>query len=124
MRRVLLAIALALVVAACASASSGSSGGSSGVYGRVLKGGPCPVSLEVQRCRDHAVKATIAVMKGRTRAATVKSASDGHFRRALAPGTYRLVPSPRGDSFAPPVKVVVASGKFVRVTIRYHATNR
>ena len=121
----LLAVALAAVAYAYASSGSGSGTPASGLFGRATLGGPCPVSLEVQTsCREHPVRASIRVMRGSGRVATVRSGRAGRFRVSLAPGKYRLVPQPVGSSHAAPLKVQVPDGSFVRVDVRYRATNR
>jgi hypothetical protein len=124
----LLAVALAAVAYAYASSGSGSGSSGSGIFGSALLGGPCPVSLELQTsCRNHPVRATIAVMRGGSRpkrVATLRSGGAGRFRIALAPGKYRLVPRPVGSAYAAPRDVRVPDGSFVQVNVRYRASNR
>jgi hypothetical protein len=117
---------LGVALAAVAYASSGSSGPSSGIYGRVLLGPPCPVSLERQLCQERPLEATIAVLRAASGKpmATVRSARDGRFRKALRPGTYRLVPRPTGSADAAARTVRVPADRFVRVTVRYRSTDR
>ena len=124
----LVAVALAAVAYAYASSGGGPGATSSGIFGRAVLGGPCPVSLEVQMaCREQPIRATIVVMRGRApakRVATLHSDRGGRFRAALAPGKYRLVPRPAGSAYAPPRDVRVPNGSFVRVNVRYRASNR
>ena len=130
MKRLLAAagiLAVALAAVAYAFASSGSKS-SSGVFGRAVVGGPCPVSLEVQlRCSERPIRATIAVMERGSspkRVATLHSNRAGRFRGALAAGKYRLVPHPFGSAHAAPINVEVPADQFVRVNVRYRASNR
>jgi hypothetical protein len=80
----------------------------------------------VQLCRDHPLKATIAVLRGAAgkRIAIVRSGADGHFRKALAPGTYRLVPAPTAGARAAALTVRVPADHFLRLTVRYRSADR
>jgi hypothetical protein len=121
----LLAVALAAVAYAYASSGSGSGSPASGVFGRTMLGGPCPVSLEIPvSCSEHPVRATIRVIRGSKRVATVRAGRAGRFRTGLAPGKYHLVPQPVGSAHAAPLNVQVPAGSYVRVNVRYRATNR
>ena len=128
MRRAFVAAAVvaaaALAVAVYASSGSGSS--SSGIYGRVLLGPPCPVSLEVPRCHVRPLRATVAVMQRQsgTRVATLRSGKDGRFRHALSPGSYRLEPRPASGAYAPALTVRVPVDQFVQLTVRYRTRKR
>ena len=114
--------AAALAVAVHASPASSSSG----IYGRVVLGPPCPVSLEVPRCPVKPLSAKVAVMRrgSNTRVATLHSGKNGRFRRALPPGSYRLEPRPTGSAYAAALSVRVPAGSFVQVTVRYHMRKR
>ena len=110
-------------VAAPAGAGPSGSGSAAGIFGRVLLGPPCPVSLEVQTCREHPLRARIAVIRtasGR-RVATLQSDENGRFRRALPPGRYRLTPQRVGSAKGTPITVRVHPDRYTRVTIRYRA---
>jgi hypothetical protein len=113
-------------VAAYAATESGSGSNGSGIYGRVLLGPPCPIALERPTCSDRPLRASFTVSRasGGKRVATVRSGREGRFRKALQPGSYRLDPRPTGSAVGTPVKVRVRAGQYVRVTVRYHSTNR
>lgn len=116
---------MSVALAAVAYAASGSSGASSGIYGRVLLGPPCPVSLERQLCQERPLEATIAVRAPSGKPiAIVRSGRDGRFRKALPPGTYRLEPRRTGSADAAARTVRVRADGFVRVSVRYHSTDR
>lgn len=54
--------------------------------------------------------------------ADVHADGGGHFRIALAPGTYELVPvspHPGTPPFGKPQTVTVVSGQYLQVTIEY-----
>ena len=126
MRRLVAAVPVVAVASAAAAYGFATSGSpASGVFGRAMLGGPCPVSLEIQvSCSEHPVRATIRVMRGSKRVATVRSGRAGRFRTGLAAGKYRLVPQPVGSAHAAPLSVQVPAGSFTRVNVRYRATNR
>jgi hypothetical protein len=119
-------IAASGAVAAYAATESGNGSSESGVYGRVLLGPPCPVALERPTCADRPLRASFAVIRSRDgkRTASVRSGKDGRFRKALEPGAYRLDPRPTGSAVGTPVKVRVPADRYVRVTVRYHPSNR
>ena len=119
-------VAASGAVAAYAATESGGGSSGSGIYGRVLLGPPCPIALERPTCSDRPLRASFAVVRtpAGKRVATVRAGRDGRFRKALDPGTYRLNPRPMGGAFGTPVKVRVPSGRYVQITVRYHASNR
>lgn len=123
-RRIVLATGIAGVgaaLAAYAGAFPGGSGSASGVYGRVVLGPPCPVSLEAPTCKERPLRAEIAVVRvasGR-RVATLRSGDDGRFRRALAPGSYRLEPQPVGRASGARKTIRVHALRYTQVTLRY-----
>jgi hypothetical protein len=123
-RRLLLATGIAGVGAAAAAyagAFPGGSGPASGIYGRVLLGPPCPVSLEAPNCKERPLRAKIVVVRlasGR-RVATLRSGDDGRFRCAFAPGSYRLEPQPVGGASGARKTIRVHALRYTQVTLRY-----
>jgi hypothetical protein len=125
MRRASVLAGLALTVTACGAASA--SAPHSGIAGRVVAGPTCPVQRipPDPACAPRPLAATLRVRRadGRGTGATVRSASDGRFRVALAPATYVVTPqAPRGSPFPrPPAasRVRVRSGQLTRITIAY-----
>lgn len=101
-------------------------GYSSGIEGRIMLGPMCPEARGAI-CVDRPYGATVIVRRGDgaqgvSREFTrFRSNGDGHFRVALPPGVYQLVPVsgnrpyPRAGSQT----VVVRRNQFTRVVIRY-----
>lgn len=115
--------AVGAAVAPYGGAAPGGSGSASGIYGRVVLGAPCPVALEAPTCKERPLRAKIAVIRvvsGR-RVATLRSGGDGRFRRALAPGFYRLEPQPVGGATGARTTLRVHRDRYTQVTLRYRS---
>jgi hypothetical protein len=72
-------------------------------------------------CPDKPYEATLKILDGSGAETTeVKSDAQGHFRVALPPGAYTLVPQLTGTlPYAEPRTVTVAAGTYTRVEIKY-----
>ena len=95
-------------------------GGASGIRGTVTIGPTCPVVRIDSPCPDRPFEATISIWRGTTKVAETRSAADGSFFVAIAPGTYRVVGEspaslPRGDEQS----VTVAAGEEATVHLTY-----
>jgi hypothetical protein len=97
------------------------SSGQTGIEGQVLIGPVCPVARAGVPCPDKPYQATITVLDPNHKPVTTfESDAQGHFRVALAPGTYILQPeSPGALPHAPEQTVVVTSEGYTAVTIIY-----
>jgi hypothetical protein len=101
-----------------------------GIRGEVLIGPMCPVVQPDQPCPDKPFEASIEIRGQDIRGdhLTIRSGKDGRFRVKLAPGKYKLTPispNPGAPPHAPPPQsVMVESGKYTRVTIRYDSGMR
>ena len=97
--------------------------GQAGIRGLVTLGPLCPVVRTDQPCPDEPYEATLLVFDASShQVASVQSSADGTFSVALAPGTYRIAPqSPAGSPLprAPEVNVVVPTGAWVVVDVKY-----
>jgi hypothetical protein len=93
----------------------------SGINGDVEIGPTCPVERPGKVC-ERPYRATITIQREpkRTLVARVQSSATGHFRIALAPGRYLLLPQnrrpyPRGS----PLLATVHSHRYTTVRIEY-----
>lgn len=95
--------------------------GQAGIEGQVLIGPACPVARAEVPCPDTPYQATITVLDlNHKPVTTFQSDAQGHFRVALAPGTYILQPeSPGALPHAPEQTVVVINEGYTAVTIIY-----
>lgn len=128
-RRVVLVLAAAALTA-CGSAdgrSTAAGGAGSGIAGRVVVGPTCPVERVPPdpRCAPRPLAATLRIRRAGTsgHAMTVRTASNGRFRVALAPGTYVISGQAHSGSPLPrppgPFHVSVRTGRYTAVTITY-----
>ena len=84
---------LSLSGASCGIHLTGSGSPDTGLEGRVVAGPQCPVLRDDQPCPDKPFSALFEVFGARDRrVAQFQSNADGHFRVALDPGTYTIVP--------------------------------
>jgi hypothetical protein len=97
----------------------------SGIEGEVSIGPMCPVERPDRPCPDKPFEASIEIQNQANPDSqlTVRSGKDGRFRLKLTPGKYKLTPitpNPGAPPHAPPPQsVMVESGKYTHVTIRY-----
>jgi hypothetical protein len=105
--------------------ASGSSGHSStlgsGISGKVMIGPTCPVERPGRVCeRPYQTTITIRREPKRTLVTRVHSSATGHFRVALAPGTYLLIPqNSRPYPRSSPQLATVHSHRYTTVLISY-----
>ena len=107
--------------AAASPAAFHSRDSKSGISGRVVIGPTCPVQRAGQTCVCP-YQAMIAIRRPRTsRLVTrVRSSASGHFRVALAPGRYRLVPQGGpGRARSSPRTITVRSDRYTQVVISF-----
>jgi hypothetical protein len=122
--------ALSISVLACgssgrglplASAASSTRQGDAGIAGEVRIGPTCPVERPGKVC-ERPYRATITIQRepGHTLVARVRSSATGHFRIALAPGRYLLLPQ-NGHPYprSSPVLTTVHSHRYTAVLISY-----
>ncbi len=124
MRALLLATCLATAGLALAACGLPAPTGDSGIEGQVTIGPTCPVERVDQPCPDKPFQAEVTVESAANGREVLRftSGTDGRFRVALAPGTYRLVPrSPQGGALprAEPLDVTVPQGQYVTADIRF-----
>jgi hypothetical protein len=111
-----------LLFAACGeSASEPAPTPTSGISGIVLIGPTCPVERPESPCPDRPYEATILALDADGReVARARSAADGRFRLALAPGAYVLHPE---SSMTPPTAadqtVDVFADEYTNVSINF-----
>ena len=124
MRWTAVPLAVTLTLGACTVATARAP--DSGITGRVVAAPTCPVEQvpPVPQCAARPLAASLRVRRvGSARAITVRAASDGRFRLALAPGSYAVQALPRpGSPFPrPPASftVRVRPGRFTSVTVTY-----
>jgi len=96
----------------------------SGIEGRTTVGPACPVAQAESPCPDRPQRARLTVTRAHTTlvVATAVSDSHGYFRISLPPGRYLVQSRKLTRSIfetAPPVTVIVVSGRFTFVTIRF-----
>jgi hypothetical protein len=117
-----LATALAAVsIFVSASAASSAQQRDSGINGEVKIGPTCPVERPGRVCvRPYQATITIRREPMRTLVARVRSSATGHFRIALAPGRYLLVPqNARPYPRSSPQIATVHSHRYTSVLINY-----
>lgn len=93
----------------------------SGITGNVEIGPTCPVERPGRVC-ERPYRATITIQREpkRTLVARVQSSATGHFRIALAPGRYLLLPqNHRPYPRSSPQDVTVHSHRYTTVRINY-----
>jgi hypothetical protein len=93
----------------------------SGIEGLVLIGPMCPVAQQGQGCPDQPYQATLTV-KNPNGGMIVQFQTDGqgHFRIPLASGQYILHPeSPNGLPFATDQLIVVGTGQYTQIIVKY-----
>jgi hypothetical protein len=103
--------------------------GESGIEGQALISPVRPGPIRGGQSGTAPYKTTLKVWReGDDReVATVETDSDGRFRFALPPGTYRIGPPQRDGRFLPRAAeetVTITPGKFVRVTINFDSGMR
>ena len=116
------AIALAVVsIAVSDAASAGTRQLDSGIVGEVKIAPTCPVERPGRVC-ERAYQATITIRREPTHAlvARVQSSATGHFKIALAPGRYLLIPqNSRPYPRSSPLRTTVHSHRYTAVRITY-----
>jgi hypothetical protein len=128
--RLVLLAALASAIVACdggATTPAGASEGqadATGIAGAVVAGPTCPVVTDPPdpSCADRPVAGAVLVVSvNGTELTRVTSASDGTFRVALAPGTYRVIPQPVDGLLgtAAEQEVVVEAQALAEIVVSY-----
>jgi hypothetical protein len=116
------AIALAVVsIAVSDAAAAGTRQLDSGIVGEVKIAPTCPVERPGRVC-ERAYQATVTIRREPTHAlvARVQSSATGHFKIALAPGRYLLIPqNSRPYPRSSPVLTTVHSHRYTAVRITY-----
>jgi len=113
----LLAVAATSALAACAGGGAGATATlRSGLVGVVMRGPTTPVCMVGKPCSEPTSATLIFFRAGRERART-RSAANGHYRIALAPGNYSVRTSPpnRIGRGLEPATVTVPRGRYARV---------
>jgi hypothetical protein len=93
----------------------------SGIEGQVLIGPMCPVAQQGQACPDQPYPATITV-NSPNGGMIIQFQTDGqgHFRIPLEPGGYILHPeSPNGIPFAVDQTIIVGTGQYTQIIVKY-----
>lgn len=114
------ALTAALILVPAAGASS-SQPRDSGIKGEVSIAPTCPVERPGRVC-ERPYQATITIRREprHTLVARVRSSATGHFRIALAPGSYLLVPqNVRPYPRSSPQVATVQSHRYTSVRINY-----
>lgn len=97
--------------------------GLSGIEGQTLIGPTCPVARAGDpNCGYQPFQASLQISKDGSRLARLSSDAEGHFRVALAPGSYVIAPESGGVSARPlerELSVTVRAGEFTQVTVLY-----
>jgi hypothetical protein len=118
-----LLVSAAVVVALASCGLRPPAPADTGIEGVMLIGPTCPVQRINSPCPDRPFAGEVSVRdQSGSQVADVHADSGGHFRVAVAPGTYELVPvSPRPGvpPFGRPQTVTVVSGQYAQVTIEY-----
>jgi hypothetical protein len=123
MKRIVAAIAVALVMAACGTVAAPPIPSGTGIQGVVQSGPTCPVERINSPCPPHPLAATVVVRDAAGReVARTHSGADGHFKLDVAPGAYTVVGLNFGSSMLPrpiPSTVTVTSGSYATVSVEY-----
>ena len=123
MKRILVAVTVALVMAACGTAASPPIPSGTGIQGVVQSGPTCPVERINSPCPPRPLAATIVVRDAAGHeVARTRSGADGLFKVDVAPGTYTVVGLNIGSSMLPrpiPTTATVTSGIYVTVKVEY-----
>lgn len=118
-----LLVGLNLVLLSCGLILDNDDSNKSGIEGTVLRGPTCPVVRENDPCPDQPFAAPFNVFddKGKN-ITTFQSDEQGHFRLALAPGEYAIVPDESAPILFPKNQrktVVVQPNQFTDVTLLF-----
>lgn len=121
MGRAFVALAAVFILASCGLRPAVPAG--TGIEGVMMIGPTCPVQRVDSPCPDRPFAGEVSVRdQSGSEVADVHADSGGHFRVAVAPGTYDLVPLSPHLGVPPtgkPQTVTVVSGHYVEVTIEY-----
>jgi len=121
MARALVFLVAAFVLASCGLRPGVPAG--TGIEGVMMIGPTCPVQRVDSPCPDRPYAGEVSVRdQSGSVVADVHAGSGGHFRVAVAPGTYDLVPLSPHPGVPPtgkPQTVTVVSGQYAEVTIEY-----
>jgi hypothetical protein len=103
--------------------------GESGIEGQsvISPAHPGPVREGMSDSAPYKTTLVVWRLDGDREVTRFETGSDGRFRVALPPGTYRVGPPPQTGRFLPRAAeetVTVAPGKFVRVTINFDSGMR
>lgn len=109
-------IGAAVFLALLALVAAGSGGSASGLQGTVLVYPASPTCQPGTPCTRPAAHALLRFSRDGKVIARVRTDGKGRFRIALRPRTYR-VSSTKGTTLKP-ARVLVATGRFRRVTFR------
>ena len=92
----------------------------SGAHGKVLIDPARPVCMIGQSCSAPDAHEQMAFWRGTKRIATTTTASDGTFRVALAPGTYRVTLPHRLPPMAKvtPAEIRIPKARDIRIVFR------
>lgn len=118
-----LVVGLSLALLSCGLILDNDDSNKSGIEGTVLRGPTCPVVRENDPCPDQPFAAPFYVFgeKGKD-IATFQSDEQGHFRVALDPGEYAIVPDESAPILFPKNQrktVVVHQNQFTEVTLLF-----
>jgi hypothetical protein len=111
---------IALLAGTVACGGSSSSSKDSGIEGTVKVGPQCPVEIVGSPCPDAPAAVPLVIHRRGEGAAvtTIRSAMDGTFRVALAPGDYTIEPaSPSAFPRGGPVDVTVRAHAYTHVDV-------
>ncbi len=100
-----------------------------GLEGRTMIASPCPGPVrEDQPCPDQPVRAAFEVLDAQNKVvAHFQSDADGHFKVALKPGVYTIVPGPEAPIFNARIQrktVTVQAQQMTQVTLRFDSGMR
>ena len=95
----------------------------SGIEGRMMRGPMCPAINSAEPCPDAPFSASFEVFDNQGNL-VVRFDSDeqGHFKIALAPGVYTIVPTEDAPLMQPTLQkeeVEALANRFVEVTLRF-----
>jgi hypothetical protein len=115
--RAIEAVILLALLAGCSTTPTATT--DSGIQGKAIYGPTCPVEQAGGPPCQRPYSGEIVIRQGDRTVTSVRSAADGTFRVALAPGTYTITSAGTGLPFVKAFDVTVQPHAFATATVMF-----